>query len=175
MSYVSRWFVVLISRSQYKEALRIAQTAILAVVLALRKLTLSLILTVCIVVIWHENIVLYYTDVYIYKNIKWEKYVYLYTSYKLGDIYADAYIHLCACVRVCRHNMYMCIPTRCPRSPVSEGEFLFRFSCCAFRETLHRWQRNLPKFWSQMTRSVVAVDDENRPETKGRDIEARSI
>jgi len=58
----------------YKEALRIAQTAILAVVLALRKLTLSLILslilTVCIVVIWHENIVLYYTDVYTYINIK---------------------------------------------------------------------------------------------------------
>jgi len=58
----------------YKEALRIAQTAILAVVLALRKLTLSLILslilTVCIVVIWHENIVLCYTDVYTYINIK---------------------------------------------------------------------------------------------------------
>jgi len=139
-------FLVMIRRVNllilYKEALRIAQTAILAVVLALRKLTLSLILslilTVCIVVIWHENIVLYYTDVYTYINIKWEKICIHIQVANLG-IYIYVYIHTNAYILfmcVCVYINVICIPARCPRSRASRKESSFRFSCCAFSGTL---------------------------------------
>lgn len=68
-----------------------------------------------------------------YINIKWEKkrYVYTCTSCKLGDIYTNAYIHLCAYVRVCIHSMYICIPARCPRNRASD-EGLPDSGGCAF-------------------------------------------
>lgn len=104
-----------------------------------------------------------------YINIKWEKkrYVYTCTSCKLGDIYTNAYIHLCACVRVCIHrHVYMHSGAVSAKSCVGRGTSGFRW-LRFFREILHLcWRRNLPKFWSQMTETCVhmryrAVDDEN--------------
>lgn len=133
-------------------------------VLALRKSTLSLILTVYIVVIWHENIVLYYTDVYVYKILN-EKKMYTYTSCKLEDIYANVYIHLCACVHI--HNMYICIPARHPRNHPRCGAGETSISVRSHARfgkfyIVGAEGRILPKFWSQMTRPVLS-----RPRRRG--------
>lgn len=107
---------------------------------------------------------------YIYINIKWEENMYTYTSCKLGDIYTRMHIYIYVRVCVCVY-MHICIPARCPRSRASERDNLHFGSAVprSFCEILHRWRRNLPKFWSQMTKPMLindAADDENRPEAR---------
>lgn len=127
-----RWSAVLISRSWHKEALRIAQNAILAVVLALRKLTLSLTLTVCIVVIWHENSSIYINISISIKYI-YEKITYTYTSCELGNI------HDC----ICTHDMYICTSTGCPWSSAFERCSILSHSAGAAKFATHRFNFHL--------------------------------
>lgn len=82
------------------------------------------------------------------------------------EIYTRMYIYIY--VRVCIHNMYICIPARRPRNRcVGRGTSISIQLLRVSREILHRKKPSDPK-WRNL---VVAI--EKRRETKRRDIEAK--